>query len=155
MALSNAEKQAAWRARRDARTKALEKRVRVLEEQVRKAAKASGEMSSEREIRQVAVLLERYNRRPREGEVVCHNHIVHTRRMGERNGFRYWCTPKPPAGWKLCPCGWRPELGVHYANPGHAGWWREIRKKLGSQEAVDRHVEKIVRRADKGLAIAP
>ena len=152
MAMTNAEKQAAWRARRDARTKALEKRVAELEEQLRMADKVSGEVSSKREIRELAVRLEREGRRPREGEVLYHNHVVHTRRMaGGRNGFRFHCAPKPPPGFKVCPCGWRAEWGVHYAAPDHVGWWREIRKKLGSQEAVDRHVEKIVRRADKGL----
>jgi len=97
---------------------------------------------------ELAEMLERYDRKPREGEIVCHNHVEHTRRMaGNRNGFRYWCADKPPAGWKVCPCGWKPELGVHYANPRYVAAWREMRRKLGSQAAVDRHVEKIVRAA--------
>ena len=109
-------------------------------------------MTMTKALREVGALVERYGRKPRDGEVICHNRVLHTRRMSHnRNGFRYWCPQKPPPGWKVCPCGWRPELGVHYASPKDVSWWREIRKKLGSQEAVDRHVEKIVRRANRGL----
>jgi hypothetical protein len=30
--------------------------------------------------------------------------------------IRYYVC-KSGDNWKLCPCGWRPELGKHYANP--------------------------------------
>jgi hypothetical protein len=84
-------------------------------------------------------------RRPREGEILCHNHVVHDRWMRHgQNGFRWFVVQKPARGWRVCPCGWRPDLGVHYALSEHVSWWREIRKKLGSQEAVDCHVAKIV-----------
>ena len=44
--------------------------------------------------------------------------------------------------WEVCPCGWRPELGKHYAKAGHVQWWREQIKERGSLEAVYRHVRK-------------
>jgi hypothetical protein len=44
--------------------------------------------------------------------------------------------------WEVCPCGWRPELGKHYAKAGHVQWWREQIKERGSLEAVYREVRK-------------
>jgi hypothetical protein len=43
---------------------------------------------------------------------------------------------------KSAPCGWRPELGKHYAKAVHVQWWREQIKERGSLEAVYREVRK-------------
>ena len=52
------------------------------------------------------------------GWLLAHNSIrptVDTR--GGVNGFRrFWVPPDPK--WKLCDCGWRPDLGPHYARRG-------------------------------------
>ena len=86
-----------------------------------------------------------YKRRPRKGEILCHNTVVHTRDMESGlNGFRYFVVRTPAEGWEVCPCGWRPDLGVHYAVAEHVNWWRGLRKRLGSQRAVDRHIFKQV-----------
>jgi hypothetical protein len=60
-----------------------------------------------------------------------------------------WFTVCAPAGWdpareewEVCPCGWRPELGKHYAKAGHVQWWCEQIKKRGSLEAVYREVRR-------------
>jgi hypothetical protein len=82
-----------------------------------------------------------YHRRPRKGEILAHNRVLHCSdtTYGER-GFRWFAVDgRPGHGWKLCPCGWRPDLGVHYAQAKQVKFWRDIRKKLGSQEAVDRY----------------
>ena len=83
-----------------------------------------------------------YNRRPRAGEILCHNHIVHTSRMRSGvNGFRWFVVDgRPGHGWRECPCGWRPDLGAHYADPDHVAWTRRMRKKYKTQEAFDRWV---------------
>jgi hypothetical protein len=61
-------------------------------------------------------------RAPREvpkGEVLAHNHIMHTLRTPNGiRGFRWWTWPKAkvPANFKPCDCGWS---GLtHYAAPG-------------------------------------
>jgi hypothetical protein len=82
-----------------------------------------------------------YNRRPRADEILCHNHIMHTSRMQSGvNGFRWFCCRAGSSQWVECPCGWRPDLGVHYANPDHVAWTRRMRKKYKTQEAFDRWV---------------
>ena len=53
------------------------------------------------------------------GWLLAHNSVrpaaVNTRH-GE-NGFRqFWVSP-PGDGWSICQCGWRPDLGPHYARP--------------------------------------
>jgi hypothetical protein len=75
------------------------------------------------------------------------------------HGFR-WFTVCAPAGWdpateewEVCPCGWRPELGKHYAKAGHVQWWREQIKERGSLEAVYREVRR--RQREYGDAEAP
>ena len=82
-------------------------------------------------------------RRPRKGEILCHNHITHTAdtRHGER-GFRWFSALPKATDWKVCPCGWRPDLGTHYAIPEHVKWWRQQIKKLGSKEAVYRSIHR-------------
>ena len=84
-----------------------------------------------------------YHRRPRhKGEILCHNLVMHTTWMGYgANGFRWFCC-RAGGDWKVCPCGWRRDLGVHYAEPGHVRWTREMLKRLGSHEALDRYVAK-------------
>ena len=51
----------------------------------------------------------------KEGWLLAHNSVrptVDTR--GGVNGFRrFWVPPDPK--WKLCDCGWRPDLGPHYS----------------------------------------
>jgi hypothetical protein len=54
------------------------------------------------------------------GWVPCHNHVLHPHpkwRHGLK-GFRAFYAPRAD-GYAECPCGWRPELGVHYAIPQH------------------------------------
>ena len=55
------------------------------------------------------------------GEILCHNQVKHLAGSGSgTNGFRYFiCDGSPGHGWKVCPCGWRPDFGEHYASPGH------------------------------------
>ena len=73
-----------------------------------------------------------HNRRRRKGEILCHNHVLHTATTANGvHGFR-WFTVCAPAGWdqaseewEVCPCGWRPELRKHYAKASHVQWWRD------------------------------
>jgi hypothetical protein len=85
------------------------------------------------------IRLEDYGRPPREGEVVCHNHVLHKARTPSGvNGFRWWSEAAPPPHFEPCPCGWRAELGTHYASHGHVASWREKIAKHGSLRAVYR-----------------
>jgi hypothetical protein len=88
-----------------------------------------------------------YRRRPRAGEVLAHNHVLHTRWMphGEKR-FR-WFSIIPGPGWKKCPCGWRPDLGEHYAWSEHVAFWREMKKKYRTQGALDRHIQRRIEAA--------
>jgi hypothetical protein len=91
----------------------------------------------------------RHSGRRRKGEILCHNHVLHTAATANGvHGF-HWFTVSAPAGWdpasdewEICPCGWRPELGKHYAKAGHVQWWREQTKERGNLEAVYREVRK-------------
>lgn len=59
---------------------------------------------------------------PPAGQLVVHNRVVPTRRLGSR-GFRAWIAstePDPPGRWLggahqviRCDCGWAPELPEH------------------------------------------
>jgi hypothetical protein len=50
-----------------------------------------------------------------EGWHLAHNNVRHTARTRDgTHGFRYFYRADV-SGWTLCHCGWRPELGVHYA----------------------------------------
>ena len=54
------------------------------------------------------------SRRPA-GWLLAHDHVDHDvdTPYGE-NGFRsFWVMPSER--WRLCQCGWRPDLGPHYA----------------------------------------
>ena len=89
------------------------------------------------------------SRRRRKGEILCHNHVLHTAATANGVYGFHWFTVSAPAvwdpaseEWDVCPCGWRPELGKHYAKAGHVQWWREQIKERGSLEAVYRHVRK-------------
>lgn len=44
-----------------------------------------------------------YRRRPRKGETLCHNHVLHTRWMSHGlNGFRWFVVDgRPGHGWKV------------------------------------------------------
>ena len=91
----------------------------------------------------------RYHRRPKtRGEWLAHNHVIHTSNFHHgMNGFR-WFSIKAGGDWEQCPCGWRSELGPHYAKPDHVKWTRGVLKKVGgSQEAFDRHVVRRLRAA--------
>lgn len=61
------------------------------------------------------------------GEILCHNHVAHLAGTGPgSNGFRYFvCDGRPGHDWKLCPRGWRPDFGKHYAIPEHVAYHRE------------------------------
>ena len=87
-----------------------------------------------------------YRRRPRKGEILCHNHVVHHRWMTHgHNDFRWFSALPDPKHWKECPCGWRPDLGVHHASAGQVKFWRDLKKKLRTQEAIDRHIAERVK----------
>ena len=76
-------------------------------------------------------------RRPRNGEILCHNHVRHhTDTTYGANGFRWFVCIPNKSQWVLCPCRWRRDLGPHYANPVHVKWWKGQIKRLGSVEAV-------------------
>jgi hypothetical protein len=80
----------------------------------------------------------RYCSRPRhKGEILCHNHVAHheASKHGE-NGFRYFVVARG-SEWKLCPCGWRPELGKHYALPDHVEWQRRRIARGEKMKAYD------------------
>ena len=61
------------------------------------------------------------------GEILCHNHVAHLDGTSSGvNGFRYFiCDGSRGHGWKLCPCGWRPDFGKHYAAPDHVAYHRK------------------------------
>ena len=73
-----------------------------------------------------------YGGRKPKSYLLAHNHITHTpdSPLGA-NGFRrFWIPPQwIGQGWNACPCGWRSDLGTHYANSDHVGWWKEEIKK--------------------------
>jgi hypothetical protein len=57
----------------------------------------------------------RYRGKRPAGWLLAHNHVSHDvdTRHGE-GGFRqFWVAPSER--WRLCQCGWRPDLGPHYA----------------------------------------
>jgi hypothetical protein len=95
-----------------------------------------------------------HSRRRRRGEILCHNHVIHNHVIhtaATANGVHgfHWFTVCAPAkwdpasdGWEVCPCGWRRELGEHYAKADHVQWWSEQIKERGSLEAVYREVRK-------------
>ena len=87
-----------------------------------------------------------YRRRPRKGEWLAHNHIIHsTEESHGSRGFR-WFSVKAGGGWKPCPCGWRPDLGPHYADPDHVKWTRRVLKKVGGNyEKFDRYIGRRLR----------
>ncbi len=60
------------------------------------------------------------SRRP-EGWVLAHNHVLRAvnTRHGERGFRRFWVVPDQE-GWAACECGWRPDLGRHYARVPHS-----------------------------------
>jgi hypothetical protein len=69
------------------------------------------EQTEKKKRREPGVIL-RYRSRPRhEDEILCHNNSL------GYGSFRYFVCVRG-GGWKCCPCGWRPELGPHYAIPG-------------------------------------
>lgn len=49
------------------------------------------------------------------GWVLAHNHVsrAYNTTHGSRGFRRFWVPPSKK--WKLCKCGWRPDLGPHYA----------------------------------------
>jgi hypothetical protein len=81
---------------------------------------------------------------------LAHNHVMHHANMQHSvNGFRrFWISPqltrRKRNPFVVCPCGWRPDLGVHYAIKSHAKHWRcemfevEYAKALERGEDMDR-----------------
>jgi hypothetical protein len=50
------------------------------------------------------------------GWLLAHNSVRPT--VDQRHGwqgFRRFWIPPDEEGWRLCQCGWRPDLGPHYA----------------------------------------
>jgi hypothetical protein len=65
------------------------------------------------------------------GLVLAHNHVNHdaTAPLGW-NGFRaFFLDPKDLGDFVPCPCGWRPDLGKHYAWKQHAKHYDTPRKR--------------------------
>jgi hypothetical protein len=50
------------------------------------------------------------------GFILCHNDVRHTSttQNGIRGFRRFWADPTS-GHWIVCECGWRPDLGIHYA----------------------------------------
>jgi hypothetical protein len=46
-------------------------------------------------------------------QVLVHNHVRPTRRLGLR-GFRAWLSAPDPDSLQVCDCDWAPELGRHF-----------------------------------------
>ena len=57
----------------------------------------------------------RYSGKRPAGWLLAHNHVSHDvdTRHGEGGFHRFWVMPSER--WRLCQCGWRPDLGPHYA----------------------------------------
>src|SRR4029450_1314545 len=74
-------------------------------------------------------------RRPK-GWLLAHNDIRHGKNT--RNGvncFRYFWIASREGSWKLCRCGWRPDLGPHYSkNPK-----RELLKRVREEPPPRRY----------------
>jgi hypothetical protein len=72
-------------------------------------------------------------RRPKnvEGMLLAHNHVQHTTTMPIGiNGFRAFFFEKGELPHFVpCPCGWRPELGEHYAQRDHVEFVKEERRQ--------------------------
>jgi hypothetical protein len=65
------------------------------------------------------------------GMILCHNHILHDAMMPIGcNGFRAFCGfRKDLSDFVPCPCGWRPDLGKHYALKEHVKRYDTPRKR--------------------------
>jgi hypothetical protein len=61
---------------------------------------------------------------------LAHNHVLF-------NGFRrFWIPPQWIGhGWSKCPCGWRPDLGTHYARSDHVKSWMSSREAIRKNAA--------------------
>jgi hypothetical protein len=65
------------------------------------------------------------------GMVLAHNHVQHNEwtPVGV-NGFRaFFCHREDLPSFVACPCGWRPELGKHYAWKKHVQHYDTPRKR--------------------------
>ena len=50
------------------------------------------------------------------------------------NGFRRFWVPPDQGNWKLCNCGWRPDLGPHYSGLAQEGQ-RAVQAGIAAQRA--------------------
>lgn len=65
---------------------------------------------------------------PAPGLVLYHNHIRHRPNAHSgTNGFRVWVATREK-GVALCPCGWRSDLGKHYARRSYAAFARRAKR---------------------------
>jgi hypothetical protein len=62
---------------------------------------------------EVATIYKKLDGRLGFGQVVVHNSVRPTRRLGSR-GFRVWYDSPTAPGLTPCDCDWAPELGAHY-----------------------------------------
>jgi hypothetical protein len=77
------------------------------------------------------------------GWVLCHNDIRHPDPNWPHglNGFRAFYSP-PSEGFVECPCGWRPDRGVHYATIGHVSTYKVKRGSNRSATGRSKRVRK-------------
>ena len=70
------------------------------------------------------------------GMILAHNHVRHSpRTQNGVNGFHAWFTGHPSKDFVVCPCGWRPELGEHYAWREHVEYHKERAAHSARQRA--------------------
>jgi hypothetical protein len=65
------------------------------------------------------------------GMVLAHNHVKHNESTPiGLNGFRAFFFKRADLpDFVVCPCGWRKDLGKHYAHKGHVKYYNTPRKR--------------------------
>jgi hypothetical protein len=80
--------------------------------------------------------------------VLAHNHILHDDQspLGH-NGFRaFYFYREDLPHFVECPCGWRPDLGTHYAMKGHAKRYDTPRKRVKRYREYAEHNPHMIER---------
>ena len=76
------------------------------------------------------------------GMVLGHNHILHDESTPiGLNGFRAFCFYREDRPHFVpCPCGWRPNLGAHYAHKEHVERYDTPRKRANRYREYAGHL---------------